>query len=194
MRGSEITRKTNETDIRLYFSLDGGDVAIDTGCGFLDHMLTLFARHGGFGLTVTCKGDTNVDYHHTTEDVGIALGQAFGAALSDKRGICRYGDIILPMDEALVMTAVDVSGRAYLGFDVAFPAERVGGFDTELFEEFFAAVVREARITLHIRLLAGKNCHHIAEAAFKSFGRALKKAVSADPSSDGELPSTKGVL
>lgn len=195
MRASERKRTTAETDIMLTLNLDGrGNGSIDTGCGFLDHMLTLFAKHGRFDLSVTCKGDTTVDDHHTVEDVGIVLGQAFAEALGDKRGIQRYGDAVLPMDEALILTAADLSGRAYLGYEMTIPTEKIGTFDTELVEEFWLAFVRSAGCTLHIRQLAGKNSHHIVEGAFKSAARALKKAVCVDPALDGEIPSTKGVL
>ncbi len=195
MRSSEIKRKTAETDIRLSINLDGtGKAEVATGVGFLDHMLTLFARHGKFDLCVTCKGDTNVDDHHSVEDIGIALGQAFKEALSDKRGIVRYGDITLPMDEALVLAAVDISGRAMLCCDVQFRTEKIGDFDTELVEEFFQAFCSNASVTLHIRQLAGKNSHHIAEAVFKAVSRALRKAVAIDPEAMDEIPSTKGVL
>ncbi len=195
MRTATITRKTAETDIRLALDLDGsGRSEIRTGCGFLDHMLTLFAKHGRFDLSVSCTGDTRVDYHHTTEDIGIALGQAFAQGLGDKRGICRYGDIVLPMDEALVMEAVDLSGRAHLSFDLPIPTQKVGDFDTELVREFFEAFVREAACTLHIRGLAGANSHHIIEAAFKAFGRVLRKAAALDPAAADEIPSTKGML
>jgi imidazoleglycerol-phosphate dehydratase len=195
MRSSEIKRKTAETDIRLSINLDGtGKAEVATGVGFLDHMLTLFARHGKFDLCVTCKGDTNVDDHHSVEDIGIALGQAFKEALSDKRGIVRYGDITLPMDEALVLAAVDISGRAMLCCDVQFRTEKIGDFDTELVEEFFQAFCSNAYVTLHIRQLAGKNSHHIAEAVFKAVSRALRKAVAIDPEAIDEIPSTKGVL
>ena len=195
MRSSEIKRKTAETDIRLSINLDGtGKAEVATGVGFLDHMLTLFARHGKFDLCVTCKGDTNVDDHHSVEDIGIALGQAFKEALSDKRGIVRYGDITLPMDEALVLAAVDISGRAMLCCDVQFRTEKIGDFDTELVEEFFQAFCSNASVTLHIRQLAGKNSHHIAEAVFKAVSRALRKAVAIDPETMDEIPSTKGML
>ena len=195
MRISEITRKTAETDISLKLDLDGcGESSIDTGCGFLDHMLTLFAKHGRFNLTIKCVGDTQVDYHHTTEDIGIALGTAFSQALGDKKGICRYGDTILPMDEALILTAVDLSGRSYLGFELPMPAQKVGDFDTELVEEFWLGFVRKAECTLHIRMLAGSNTHHIIEGAFKSAARSLKEAVCIDPVYSNEIPSTKGVL
>ena len=195
MRTAKILRKTGETDISLELNLDGSGVsAIHTGCGFLDHMLTLFAKHGRFDLTLTCKGDTWVDDHHTVEDVGIALGQAFSKALGDKRGIRRYGDCILPMDESLILTAVDLSGRSFLGFDLSIPTQKVGTFDTELVEEFWLAFVRNAACTLHIRKMAGTNSHHIIEGAFKSAARSLGQAVSIDPAFAEEIPSTKGVL
>lgn len=195
MRSSEIIRKTGETDIRLTLNLDGsGKSEIDSGCGFLDHMLTLFAKHSGFDLTVRCVGDTQVDYHHTTEDIGIALGQAFYNALGDKRGITRYGDTLLPMDETLIRSAVDISGRDYLVMSLEIVAEKVGDFDTELCEEFFMAFTREAKITLHVTQLAGKNAHHIIEGVFKSVARTLGKAVAIDPRRAEEIPSTKGVL
>ncbi|MCQ2457015.1 MAG: imidazoleglycerol-phosphate dehydratase HisB [Clostridia bacterium] len=195
MRTSEIKRKTAETDIYLCLDLDGtGKSEIDSGCGFLDHMLTLFASHGRFDLTVKCTGDTFVDYHHTVEDIGIALGTAFYEALGDKRGIRRYGDRILPMDEALIMTAVDFSGRSFLGFDLEIPTEKVGDFDTELVEEFWQGFVRKAECALHLRSLAGKNSHHVIEGAFKSAARSLREAVSIDESFKDEIPSTKGVL
>jgi len=195
MRYSEIKRKTAETDIELSLNIDGeGKSEIKSGCGFLDHMLTLFARHAHYDLKVLCVGDVEVDYHHTVEDIGICLGKAFFEALSDKRGICRYGDIILPMDEALIMCAVDISGRDYLGFGLDIPAYRVGDFDTELCEEFMLAFVREAKLTLHIRSLAGKNSHHIIEGAFKALGRALAKATAIDQRFKDEIPSTKGVI
>ncbi len=195
MRNSEIIRKTAETDIRLSLSLDGvGKSEIDTGCGFLDHMLTLFASHGRFDLCVKCTGDMNVDAHHTTEDIGICLGKAFTGALGDKRGINRYGSMILPMDEALILSAVDLSGRAYLGFSLDIPSPRVGDFDTELVEEFWLAFVREAKCALHIKKFDGKNTHHIIEGAFKATGRALRAAVAVDERFADEVPSTKGVL
>ena len=195
MRNATVTRKTAETDIFLSLELDGsGRSKLDTGCGFLDHMLTLLASHGRFDLNVTCKGDTQVDYHHTVEDIGIALGKAFSEALGDKRGIHRYGDTILPMDEALILTAVDFSGRSYLGFDMNIPTEKVGDFDTELVEEFWLGFVRQAECSLHIRMLAGKNSHHIIEGAFKSAARSLKEAVAIDEAFKNEIPSTKGVL
>ena len=193
MRTANIIRKTAETDITLRLNLDGsGKSQITTGCGFLDHMLTLFAKHGRFDLEVSCKGDTWVDDHHTVEDVGIALGDAFREALGDKRGIRRYGDRILPMDESLILTAVDLSGRGYLGYDLQIPTQKVGSFDTELVEEFFLGFIRNAACTLHICSLAGTNSHHIIEGAFKSVARSLKAAVALDGTND--IPSTKGVL
>ena len=195
MRTATITRKTAETDVYVALSLDGGgNSEIGTGVGFLDHMLTLFARHGRFDLTVRCTGDTPVDDHHSVEDVGIALGQAVKQALGDKRGIERYGSMLLPMDEALVLCALDLSGRAALRYGLSIPAQKVGSFDTELTEEFFRAFVREAEATLHLRQLDGSNSHHIIEAAFKGFGRALRQAVRVDPDRAGEVPSTKGLL
>ena len=195
MRTAEIIRKTGETDIALRLNLDGtGKANIATGCGFLDHMLTLFTRHGRFDLDVSCKGDTWVDDHHTVEDIGIALGQAFAQSLGDKRGIYRYGDVALPMDETLILSAVDISGRGYLGYALQIPAQKVGTFDTELVEEFWLAFVRNAQITLHIRQLAGTNSHHIIEGAFKSVARSLRAAVAIDPVAANEIPSTKGVL
>lgn len=195
MRTSEINRKTAETDIILKLELDGtGRSSIDTGCGFLDHMLTLFARHGRFDLTVKCVGDTQVDDHHTTEDIGICLGTAFAQALGDKRGICRYGSTVLPMDEALILTAVDLSGRSFLGFDLPIPTQKVGNFDTELVQEFWLAFVRKAECTLHFKEFSGSNSHHIIEGAFKSAARSLKSAVRIDPVYADEIPSTKGVL
>ena len=195
MRTSQIARKTAETDIDLTLSLDGKGVsAIDTGCGFLDHMLTLFSKHAHFDLSVSCKGDVEVDYHHTVEDVAICLGKAFVEALGDKKGITRYGERILPMDEALILSAVDISGRSYLAYGLEIPSYRVGDFDTELCEEFWQAFVRESRITLHIKQLAGTNSHHIIEGAFKSVARALSMAVAIDPAFAEDLPSTKGVI
>lgn len=195
MRTAEINRKTNETDIKLTLNIDGtGKSEIATGCGFLDHMLTLFARHGGFDLTVSCKGDTYVDYHHTVEDIGIALGDAFKSAIGDMRGITRYGSFILPMDESLIMTAVDISGRAHLSYDLTIPAQKVGDFDTELTEEFYLGFVRHAAVTLHIKQLSGTNSHHIIEGAFKSVARSLAVAVKIDQNRRDEIPSTKGVL
>ena len=195
MRNAEIMRNTAETKISLSLNLDGtGKSEIATGVGFLDHMLVLFAKHGRFDLTVSCGGDTWVDDHHTVEDVGIALGQAFKIALGDKKGITRYGSQILPMDEALILTAVDLSGRGYLGYDLQIPTQKVGTFDTELVEEFWLGFIRNAQITLHIRQLAGTNSHHIIEGAFKSVARSLRSAVAVDPAAANEIPSTKGVL
>ena len=195
MRSCELSRRTAETGIRLRLDLDGTGVGhIDSGCGFLDHMLTLFARHGRFDLDVTCQGDTHVDGHHTVEDIGICLGDAFAQALGEKRGVVRYGSTLLPMDEALILTAVDLSGRGMLCCDLAIPAGKVGTFDTELTEEFLLALVRRADMTLHVRQLAGKNSHHIIEGLFKSLARSLGAAVAIDPRSAGEIPSTKGVL
>ena len=195
MRTAEIVRTTAETDIRLTLDLDGtGKSTVDTGCGFLDHMLTLFARHGRFDLTVTCHGDTSVDDHHTVEDIGICLGSAFRQALGEKRGIIRYGSMTLPMDEALILTAVDLSGRGMLCYGLSIPTEKVGTFDTELVEEFWLAFVREAGATIHIQQLAGKNSHHIIEGTFKSMARSLSQAIAIDPRFSQEIPSTKGVL
>ena len=195
MRTATISRKTAETDIELTLNLDGsGESDVSSGVGFLDHMLTLFARHGRFDLTLSCVGDTQVDDHHSVEDIGICLGKALAEALGDKRGICRYGDTTLPMDEALVLTAVDLSGRSFLAFDLDIPAQKVGSFDTELVEEFFVAFCSNAGVTLHIRKLAGRNSHHIIEACFKSFARSLRRAVAIDPACADELPTTKGVL
>lgn len=194
-RTATINRKTAETDISLTLDLDGrGNASISTGSGFLDHMLTLFARHGHFDLTISCVGDIDVDYHHSAEDIGICLGLAFSEALGDKKGIERYGSTILPMDEALILTALDFSGRAYLGYDVALSQKSVGTFDTELIEEFWWAVVRNANCTFHIKQLEGKNTHHIIEGAFKSAGRSFMKAVKIDENFKDEVPSTKGVL
>ncbi len=195
LRVSEITRKTAETDILLRLSLDGeGKSEIDSGCGFLDHMLTLFAKHANYNLTVRCNGDVEVDYHHTTEDIGIALGKAFLDAIGDKRGITRYGDITLPMDETLIMAAVDISGRDYAAIDLQFAFEKVGDFDCELCEEFWLAFTREAKITLHVKQLAGKNAHHIIEGTFKAVARALSIATAIDGKRTKQIPSTKGVL
>lgn len=195
MRTAEIKRKTNETDICLSLNLDGkGNSNINSGCGFLDHMLTLFAKHARFDLTLTCKGDVEVDYHHTVEDIGIALGDAFAKALGDKKGIVRYGNFLLPMDETLVMSAVDISGRSHLEYSAEVRAKRVGDFDTELVEEFFEAFVRSAKITLHIMKINGKNSHHILEAVYKSVARSLKQAVAIEEAFKDEVPSTKGVL
>lgn len=194
MREASVARKTNETDIQLTLALEGEQYRVDTGCGFLDHMLELFARHGGFGLQLHCQGDTRVDYHHTVEDIGIVLGQAFREALGDKRGINRYGSFLLPMDEALVLVAVDLSGRTTCCCDLTLPAQKVGDFDTELAEEFFLGFCRGGEFTLHVRQLAGKNTHHILEAAFKGFGRAMAIAAAMDSRHPDALPSTKGVL
>lgn len=193
MRTAEVKRNTAETKISLRLNLDGsGRSEIDTGVGFLNHMLTLFAAHGKFDLTLTCQGDTPVDDHHSVEDIGICLGQAFQAALGDKRGITRYGSFLLPMDEALILAAVDISGRSCLCYGLEIPTEKIGTFDTQLVEEFFLGFVRNCPMSLHLRQLAGKNAHHIVEGAFKSVARALKAAVSLDGSN--EIPSTKGVL
>ena len=195
MRQAEIVRKTGETDIRIVLDADGsGKCTIDTGVGFLDHMLELFARHGRFDLEVTCRGDTRVDDHHSVEDIGIALGQALDRALGDRKGIVRYGQMILPMDESLILSAADLSGRGLLVYDLRIPTEKVGTFDTELTEEFFRALAHNARCTLHIRQLSGSNSHHIIEGAFKSVARSLRAAVRVDPECAGEIPSTKGVL
>jgi len=195
IRKSEITRKTAETDIALSLDLDGaGRSTVDTGVGFLDHMLELFSRHGRFDLEVKCTGDTYVDSHHSVEDIGICLGTVFAQALGEARGICRYGDVTLPMDEALVLCAVDISGRGHLSLDVTLPDRAVGAMDTELFEEFLQAFVRKAGITVHLRMLDGKNAHHIIEACFKALARALRAAVKIDKEFSGEIPSTKGAL
>lgn len=195
MRTASIKRDTKETQIELTLNLDGaGKSEIDTGCGFLNHMLTLFARHGDFDLTVTCHGDTDVDYHHSVEDIGICLGKAFMDALGDKRGIIRYGQFLLPMDETLVLCACDLSGRDYLGWAVDLPAAKVGDFDTELAKEFWLAFVRNCPASIHIREMVGENTHHILEAVFKGMGRTLKMAVAPDEKHKDEIPSTKGVL
>ncbi|MFR7990092.1 MAG: imidazoleglycerol-phosphate dehydratase HisB [Anaerovoracaceae bacterium] len=195
MRESKITRKTAETDIELTLGLDGtGESRIETGCSFLNHMLTLFSRHGRFDLALRCSGDVEVDYHHTAEDIGIVLGTAFSEALGDMRGINRYGDILLPMDETLMLCAVDISGRDWLGFAVEMPQAKVGDFDTELVKEFFLGFVRKAGVTLHFRQLAGENTHHIIEAMFKAFGRVMARACAIDNRYRDEIPSTKGVL
>ena len=195
MRNAAITRKTAETDITLVLCLDGkGECSVSTGVGFLDHMLTLFARHGRFDLIVSCTGDTQVDDHHSVEDIAIALGAAVAECLGEKRGITRYGSMLLPMDEALVLCALDISGRGLLRFGLSIPTQKVGSFDTELVEEFFTAFCRTAGITLHLRQLDGTNSHHIIEAAFKAFGRALRQAAAVDPAIGDEIPSTKGVL
>ncbi len=195
MRTSQIVRKTAETDINLTLNIDGkGDSEINSGCGFLDHMLTLFAKHGRFDITLCCKGDTNVDYHHTTEDIGICLGSAFKEALADKKGIVRYGSMFLPMDEALLLSAVDISGRGLLAFSAKMPSCKVGDFDTELVKEFWLAFTRTAECTLHIKELDGENTHHIIEAIFKSVARSLRAACAIDATCADEVPSTKGVL
>ena len=195
LRTHRIIRKTAETDIMLSLNLDGtGKSEVDTGCGFLNHMLTLFAKHGRFDLTVKCVGDVDVDYHHTAEDIGICLGDAFAYALGEMRGITRYGSMLLPMDEALVLSAVDISGRGKFVSDLKIPTEKVGDFDTELIFEFFEAFTRRANVTLHIRQLAGENSHHIIEGAFKGVARALRAAVKIDPDTLNEIPSTKGIL
>lgn len=195
MRTAEINRKTNETDIALKINLDGvGQSKINTGCGFLDHMLTLFAKHGKFDLDVKCSGDSEVDFHHSTEDIAICLGQAFKDALGDKKGITRYADIILPMDEALILCAIDISGRSFLVKELDVKASKVGDFDTELLDEFLVAFASNANITLHVRQLAGSNAHHIIEGTFKALARVLRKAVAIDQTNKDEIPSTKGVL
>ena len=195
MRKAEVKRKTGETDINLKINLDGkGESKIDTGCGFLDHMLTLFARHGNFDLDVACKGDTYVDYHHTTEDIGIALGSAVKDALGDKKGVTRYGDMLLPMDEALILSAVDLSGRGFFVKELDIKANKVGDFDTELVTEFFQSFAMNAGITLHLRQITGSNAHHVIEGAFKSVARSLRKAVAIDECNKDAVPSTKGVL
>lgn len=195
MRRKKIVRDTKETQIVLALEVDGtGAYEINTGCGFLNHMLELFARHGRFDLAVDCKGDTHVDFHHTTEDIGIALGTAFRESLGDKRGIYRYGSMLLPMDEALILTAVDISGRTSVNFDVDIPAQKVGDFDTELVKEFILAFARELGLTIHVRMLAGENTHHIIEGVFKSMARALRQACAIEKEYADEIPSTKGVL
>lgn len=195
MRSGNIERTTAETSIQLWIGLEGsGSADIDTGIGFLDHMLELFTRHGRFDLDVKCEGDRRVDDHHSTEDIGIALGTAFAEALGEKRGIRRYADIILPMDEALILASIDISGRGYLNFDVTMPQAKVGTFDTELVKEFFLAFVRTAGVTLHFKELAGENTHHVIEAIFKAFGRVLAAAAKVDPAYADEIPSTKGLL
>jgi imidazoleglycerol-phosphate dehydratase len=195
LRTDKIIRKTAETDITLSLNLDGtGKSEIDTGCGFLNHMLTLFAKHGRFDLSVKCIGDIEVDYHHTAEDIGICLGDAFAHALGEMRGITRYGNMLLPMDEALILSAVDISGRGKFVSDLKIPTAKVGDFDTELVLEFFEAFTRRANVTLHVRQLAGENAHHIIEGVFKSVARALRAAVKIDPDMMNEIPSTKGIL
>lgn len=195
MRTAEIERKTFETEIKLSLNIDGsGKSEVNTGCGFLDHMLILFSKHGRFDLKLNCLGDVNVDYHHTVEDIGICLGEAFFETIGDCKGINRYASEILPMDEALILSAVDISGRSHLSFDMDIPMQKCGDFDTELVKEFFIAFVRKSNITLHIKKLAGENSHHIIEGAFKSVARSLKKAVAIDEQYKNEIPSTKGVL
>ena len=195
MRIAKIDRKTAETDISLSINLDGKGISnINTGVGYLDHMLTLFAKHGRFDLDVTCKGDTNVDDHHSVEDIGLCLGMAFEKALGDKKGIIRYGSMILPMDETLILSAVDISGRSCLNYNLEIPTEKIGSFDSELIEEFFISFVRNCPCALHIKQLEGRNSHHIAEGAFKSVARSLKQAVAIDKDFADEIPSTKGVL
>lgn len=195
MRTATIERKTAETEIRLQLDLDGsGKASIHTGIGFLDHMLVLLTRHAMFDLTLQCRGDLQVDAHHSTEDIGICLGRALREAMGDKKGICRYGGITLPMDETLVLCALDISGRGACFAELDIPAQKVGDFDTELGEEFFIALAREAGITLHLRQLCGKNSHHILEACFKALGRSLRQALTSDSRSAGMIPSTKGVL
>ena len=195
MRHAKVSRSTAETKIEVAIGLDGqGRAEIETGVGFLDHMLTLFARHGLFDLTVKAKGDTHVDDHHTVEDVGIALGEAFMKALGDKKGICRYGDVRLPMDEALALVAVDVSGRPFIVFEAPFASSRIGSFDTQLVREWFQAFAVNARITLHAEIQRGVNDHHLAEALFKGLARALRQAVALDPREADRVPSTKGAL
>ncbi len=195
MRTYGTSRKTAETDIQLSLNIDGiGNSEIDTGCGFLDHMLTLFAKHARFDLSVKCIGDTQVDYHHTAEDIAIVLGTALSECIGNAKGITRYGHIILPMDEALILCAVDLSGRAYLNYDLHIPTEKVGDFDTELVEEFMVAFSRCAKINLHLKQLDGTNSHHIIEGSFKALARALKTAVAVDEKYKDEIPSTKGIL
>jgi imidazoleglycerol-phosphate dehydratase len=195
MRSAVIERKTSETEIYLKLDVDGsGQYEVETGIGFLDHMLELFAKHGSFDLSIGCNGDLYVDMHHTVEDIGICLGKAFYEAVGDCKGIYRYGNMILPMDEALVLSAVDFGGRAYLGYDVVIPTEKVGDFDTELVKEFFIAFTSNAKINVHFKLLAGSNSHHIIEGMFKSVARAIKSALKIDPDSNGAIPSTKGAI
>lgn len=195
MRRAVIERQTAETDIYMRLDIDGsGEYEVETGIGFFDHMLELFSKHSGFDLSIGCKGDLNVDMHHTVEDIGICLGKAFLDACGNFAGVYRYGDIILPMDESLVLCAVDCGGRSFLGFDVDIPTEKVGNFDTELVKEFFIAFTSNAKINIHFKLLSGNNSHHIIEGIFKSFARALKKAVEIDPKANGAVPSTKGAI
>lgn len=195
MRTATINRKTAETDINLSLNLDGSGISnINSGCGFLDHMLTLFAKHGRFDLDLVCKGDIEVDDHHTVEDIGISLGLAFKEALADKKGVNRYGYMILPMDESLILSAVDFSGRSYLNYDLNILTDKVGSFDTELVEEFWLGFVRNAEATLHIKQLDGSNSHHIIEGAFKSVARSMREAVAIDSKFADDIMSTKGVL
>ncbi len=195
MRGADIKRDTNETKITCKLNIDGQGISdIKTGVGFLDHMLTLFSKHGKFDLNISCKGDTYVDFHHTIEDVGIVLGMAFNKALKDKKGISRYGFMILPMDEALILSSIDFSGRSYLSYDLCIPTQKVGDFDTELVEEFFNGFVRNALCTLHLRQLSGSNSHHIIEGAFKSFARSVRAAAAVEKGFENDMPSTKGIL
>lgn len=195
MRRKKIVRDTKETQIILALEVDGtGAYEIDTGCGFFNHMMELFTRHGRFDIAIDCKGDTDVDYHHTVEDIGIVLGRAFREALGDKKGIYRYGSMLLPMDEALILCAVDIGGRSSVNFDVEIPTQKVGDFDTELVKEFVLALAREMGLTVHIRMLAGENTHHIIEGIFKALGRALRQACAIEEEYADEIPSTKGVL
>ena len=195
MRHIQISRNTNETKISLELNIDGtGKSEIKTGCGFLDHMLTLFASHGKFDLEISCKGDTEVDFHHTVEDIGICLGKAFFQTLSDKKGLTRYGSFILPMDEALILTAIDFSGRAYLNWDINILPQKVGDFDTELAQEFWLGFIRNAQCTIHFKQLAGTNAHHIIEGAFKSIAHSIRQAVKIDPEFADDIPSTQGTL
>lgn len=195
MRKAELTRNTTETQITVALEIDGnGRYNIDTGCGFLDHMLELFARHGRFDLTISCTGDIDVDDHHTVEDIGIVLGRAFAEALGDCKGICRYGSFLLPMDEALVQVALDISGRGHLAYRLDIPTEKIGRFDTETVQEFFAAFARSLGVTIHLHQFAGENSHHIVEAAFKGFARSMAQAVAIDTERPDEIPSTKGTI
>lgn len=195
MRRKKIVRDTKETKIVLALEIDGaGAYEINTGCGFLNHMMELFAHHGKFDIAIDCNGDTDVDYHHTVEDIGICLGKAFRESLGDKRGIYRYGSMLLPMDEALILTAVDISGRTSVNFDVDIPTDKVGDFDTELVKEFIYGFARELGLTIHVKMLAGENTHHIIEGIFKSLGRSMRQACAIEPEYADEIPSSKGVL
>lgn len=195
MRNAEINRETRETAVNAWLELDGsGKSDVTTGVGFMDHMLDLFAKHGRFDLVMSCDGDYQVDDHHCVEDMGIVLGKAFAAALGDRRGINRYASTMLPMDEALILTAVDISGRSHLSFDVELPAQKVGSFDTELVQEFLTGFARNAGLTLHVRMLSGTNTHHIIEGIFKSLARTMRQAAAIDREHADEIPSTKGVL